>query len=75
MDEDFPPGTELTQLQREHDAHAAFAEARQRVYIGRGEYFTNIDKAVEEHTGIPFVILGESGIAMQLDYSCLFESR
>ena len=44
---DFPPGTNLSHLEREQEAHNAFAEARRRVYIGRQEYFDYIDKYFE----------------------------
>nr|XP_006817896.1 PREDICTED: uncharacterized protein LOC100371827 [Saccoglossus kowalevskii] len=61
VEEDFPIGTELTLLERERDAHMAFAEARRRVYIGRGEYFDHIQTFVGEQKQVPLVILGESG--------------
>ena len=43
INEDFPAGTNLSHLEREQEAHDAFAEARRRVYIGRQEYFDYID--------------------------------
>ncbi|XP_071959587.1 uncharacterized protein [Antedon mediterranea] len=61
VDEDFPPGTELTGLQREKEAHVAFAEVRCRIYIGREDYFTAIDDHVAKDTDVPFVVLGRSG--------------
>ena len=62
IDEDFPIGTELTALQREHQAHQAFAEARQRVYIGGEEYFKSINTTMDkENNTKPLVIVGESG--------------
>ncbi|XP_033109971.1 uncharacterized protein LOC117111194 [Anneissia japonica] len=61
VDEDFPPGTELTGLQREREAHEAFAEVRRRIYIGREDYFKAIDDYVSQDTDEPFVILGRSG--------------
>ena len=64
IDKDFPKGTELTPLEREYEAHSAFAEARRRVYIGREEYFEEINKHMEEFTGVPLVVLGESGCVL-----------
>ncbi|XP_071959589.1 uncharacterized protein [Antedon mediterranea] len=61
VDEDFPPGTELTGLQREKEAHVAFAEVRCRIYIGREDYFKAIDDHVAKDTDVPFVVLGRSG--------------
>ena len=61
VDEDFPLGTELTKLQQQAEAHAAFAAARCRVYIGREEYFTTINSEREKGHIEPFVLLGESG--------------
>ena len=62
VDEDFPIGTELTKLQQQAEAHAAFAAARCRVYIGREDYFTTINAQREKQDHQPFVLLGESGI-------------
>lgn len=61
IDEDFPKGTELTKLEQQREAHTAFAEARCRVYIGRQEYFNNINKNRAKEISQPFVLLGESG--------------
>ena len=61
MDQDFPTGSELSPLEREREAHLAFADARRRVYIGREEYFTEIDAYMAEHRTQPLVLLGESG--------------
>lgn len=61
VEQDFPKGTELSPLEREREAHVAFADARRRVYIGRQEYFAKIDEFMGEHRKIPLVILGESG--------------
>ena len=66
MDQDFPKGTELTALEREREAHLAFAAARKRVYIGRQEYFANISNFMTEHKGQPLVLLGESGIVLHV---------
>jgi nephrocystin-3 len=62
VDEDFPAGTELTALQREREAHQAFADARCRVYIGSEDYFTRIEEHTNSHDRKPMVILGESGM-------------
>ena len=64
LDEDFPIGTELTPLEREREAHIAFAEARRRVYIGREEYFERISDYMKEDQDKPLVILGESGMSV-----------
>ncbi|XP_071484949.1 uncharacterized protein [Diadema antillarum] len=61
IDEDFPPGTNLTHLEQEREAHLAFAEARRRVYIGRQAYFNAIDDYFSSHKKKPLTIVGESG--------------
>ncbi|KAJ8300745.1 hypothetical protein KUTeg_022264 [Tegillarca granosa] len=61
VEQDFPAGTELTPLEREREAHQAFADARCRVYIGRQEYFVSIDENLKKGSNQPFVLLGESG--------------
>ena len=74
IDQDFPPGTELSALQREHEAHQAFAEPRCRIYIGGLDYIRQIDAFVQQQTpdragqerdvvpaNVPLIILGESG--------------
>ena len=61
LDEDFPVGTELTPLERERESHEAFADVRRRVYIGRDEYFNQINAYMLTHKPHPLVILGESG--------------
>ncbi|XP_060078987.1 uncharacterized protein LOC132558436 [Ylistrum balloti] len=61
VNEDFPIGTELTPLEREQEAHQAFGDARTQVYIGREQYFVDIDKVMQEERDQPFVLLGESG--------------
>lgn len=62
IEQDFPVGSELTPLEREREAHQAFADVRCQVYIGRQEYFTQIDEKLEAGIGEPMVLLGESGI-------------
>ncbi|XP_063951363.1 uncharacterized protein LOC129253865 [Lytechinus pictus] len=61
INEDFPPGTNLTALQRESEAHDAFANARRRVYIGRQEYFDYIDNYFSKKPKNPLTVIGESG--------------
>ncbi|CAH1253937.1 TEP1 [Branchiostoma lanceolatum] len=61
VDEDFPPGTEMTPMQREQEHHMAFADARRRVYIGRQEYFDKIDDFMAKNKSTPLVLVGESG--------------
>ncbi|XP_038072011.1 uncharacterized protein LOC119740704 [Patiria miniata] len=66
VNEDFPPGSELTALQREHEAHLAFADPRRRIYIGGREYIKQINAFVAkagktDGANVPLVILGESG--------------
>ena len=53
---------QLTPLEREREAHTAFADARRRVYIGGQEYFSHIDSFMENSPKTPLVILGESGV-------------
>lgn len=61
INEEFPPGMNLTNLQRESEAHNAFADARRRVYIGRQEYFDFIDEYFAESPKVPLTIIGASG--------------
>ena len=61
VDEDFPKGTELTKLEQQKEAHSAFSSVRCRVYIGRQDYFTEINNHRNQNINKPFVILGESG--------------
>lgn len=53
--EDIPD--ELTREAREHEA---FAEVRRRTYIGRPEYYNQLDKHAGD-TGKPLLLLGDSG--------------
>ena len=61
IEADFPVGSEPTQLEREREAHDAFAEARRRVYVGRDEYFNEISAFMSKHLQQPLVVLGRSG--------------
>ena len=54
-------GTQLTKLEQQREAHYAFASVRCRVYIGREEYFTEINVNRQKHIHQPYVLLGESG--------------
>ena len=60
IDEKFPIEGVPTALERERMDHEAFAVARQKVYIGRDEYFKRLDEHVATK-GLPLVALGESG--------------
>ena len=57
----WPEGSEPDQLTREALDHAAYARSRERVYIGRPEYFARLDTHVAGTGDQPLVILGESG--------------
>ncbi|VDI57556.1 Hypothetical predicted protein [Mytilus galloprovincialis] len=61
LDDDFPKGTELSKLEQQREAHAAFSSARCRVYIGSQDYFTEINNNRSQNLTQPFVLLGESG--------------
>ncbi|XP_072039857.1 uncharacterized protein [Amphiura filiformis] len=66
VNEDFPPGSQLSHTDREKEAHEAFADVRKRVYIGREEYFKSIDQHFDNiiqgiESNQPLVILGQSG--------------
>ena len=60
IDKDFPTGSEPSPLEIEERKHESFAQARRSVYIGRREYFKQLDDHVHKES-IPLVILGESG--------------
>jgi len=47
-------------LTREARNHEAFAASRRRTYIGRPDYFEELDRHVTDN-GVPQVLLGESG--------------
>ncbi len=57
----WPEGSEPNPLQREALDHAAYARSRERVYIGRPEYFARLDAHAVGRGDQPLVILGESG--------------
>jgi tetratricopeptide (TPR) repeat protein len=56
----FPEGAEPDPLEREMLDHEAFAESRCGAYIGREEYFKQLDEHADG-AGPPLVVLGESG--------------
>ncbi|THJ18173.1 MAG: DUF4062 domain-containing protein [Nitrospira sp. CG24B] len=60
IDDQFPEGSQLDPLDQEALEHAAFAQSRARVYIGRQEYFERLDTHVTGE-GPPLIVLGESG--------------
>jgi tetratricopeptide (TPR) repeat protein len=62
LDERFPSEkvVPLHPLDREAAEHEAFAASRARVYVGRPEYFDQLDAHVAG-SGSPLVVLGESG--------------
>ena len=60
IDKKFPIEEVPTALERERLDHEAFAVARQKVYIGRDEYFKRLNDHIAS-AGTPLVVLGESG--------------
>lgn len=56
----YPQGQEPSPLERERMDHDAFARSRAGVYIGRQEYFDQLDAQIASDAG-PLVVLGESG--------------
>jgi nephrocystin-3 len=56
----YPEGSQPDPLNREATEHEAFAISRERVYIGRQNYFDQLDVHADAD-GPPLVILGESG--------------
>ena len=57
----FPEGSQPDPLDREAMDHEAYAQSRERVYIGRPEYFTRLDAHADGGGDQPLVILGEPG--------------
>ncbi len=57
----YPEGSQPDPLDREAMDHAAYAKSRERVYIGRQEYFDTLDTYALSNDTQPLVILGESG--------------
>jgi len=56
----YPKGSAPEPLDRDAMGHAAFAQSRARVYIGREEYFNRLDNQANGNDP-PLVLLGESG--------------
>jgi len=61
IDSLYPEGSELEPLDREAAEHENFAQSRFGVYIGRKEYFEQLDAHLQGD-GPPLVVLGDSGI-------------
>jgi len=61
IDKLFPEGSQPDPLDREAMDHEAYAQSRERVYIGRPEYFAKLDAYADGAGDQPLVILGESG--------------
>jgi nephrocystin-3 len=61
IDQLFPEGSQPDPLDREAMDHEAYAQSRERVYIGRPEYFAKLDAHADGTGDQPLVILGESG--------------
>ncbi|MEI7902630.1 MAG: DUF4062 domain-containing protein [bacterium] len=61
INEIFPAGSEPDPLDRDALDHEAYAQSRERVYIGRPAYFTQLDAHADGTGDQPLVILGESG--------------
>ncbi len=60
IDKRFPEEEVPTALEYERMGHEQFAAARTKVYIGRDEYFTQLNDHVNS-TNPPLVLTGESG--------------
>ncbi len=61
IDRRWPEGSRPHPLKREELDHAAYARSRERVYIGRPEYFARLDAHTAGGGNQPLVIVGESG--------------
>jgi hypothetical protein len=61
IDANWPEGSQPDALDREAMDHEAYAKSRERVYIGRQEYFDRLDTHAAANDNQPLVILGESG--------------
>lgn len=57
----YPEGSQPEPLDREAMEHAAYALSREKVYIGRDEYFKRLDEYADRQEDEPLVVLGESG--------------
>jgi hypothetical protein len=61
INEIFPEASQPDPLDREAMEHEAYAKNRERVYVGRPEYFDRLYAHAEGGGDQPLVILGESG--------------
>lgn len=61
INELFPEGSQPDSLDREAIDHEAYAQSRERVYVGRQEYFDRLDAHAAANDTQPLVVLGESG--------------
>ncbi len=61
INENWPEGSQPDPLDREAMDHEAYAQSRERVYIGRQEYFERLDVHATANDNQPLVVLGESG--------------
>ncbi len=61
IDRLFPEDSQPDPLSREAMDHNAYARRRERIYIGRSEYFDRLDAHTIANNNQPLVILGESG--------------
>jgi tetratricopeptide (TPR) repeat protein len=61
IDRLFPPGAEPTALDREAAEHESFAQSRAGIYIGRQEYFQQLNEFAQAAGGEGLIVLGEPG--------------
>ena len=61
INDTWPEGSQPDPLDREAMDHKAYAQSRERVYIGRQEYFDRLDAHAAGGEDHPLVVLGESG--------------
>ena len=61
INDTWPEGSQPDPLDREAMDHEAYAQSRERVYIGRQEYFDRLNAHATASDTNPLVILGESG--------------
>ncbi|MGA9130784.1 MAG: AAA family ATPase, partial [Candidatus Sulfotelmatobacter sp.] len=61
INDNWPEGSQPDPLDRDAMDHEAYAQSRERVYIGRQEYFDRLDTHAAASDTQPLVILGESG--------------
>eukprot|EP00026_Physarum_polycephalum_P000414 Phypoly_transcript_00415.p1 GENE.Phypoly_transcript_00415~~Phypoly_transcript_00415.p1 ORF type:complete len:1535 (+),score=349.28 Phypoly_transcript_00415:114-4718(+) len=62
IDQKHPKGSQLNPLDSERFRHASYARALRRVYQSKEDYFLQLDKHASRNTGMPLVVLGESGM-------------